>query len=80
MRAVLRLLYRAATLAALFPVFLYRTLLSPLTGGSCRFNPTCSVYAERAILRHGPLVGWALAVRRVLRCHPFNPGGDDPVP
>jgi putative membrane protein insertion efficiency factor len=58
----------------------YRVVLSPLIGGFCRFTPSCSVYAQEAFLRHGALRGLTLAVRRVLRCHPFSPGGFDPVP
>ncbi len=58
----------------------YRLLLSPLVGPACRFEPTCSRYASEAINRHGVLLGGRLAVRRLLRCHPFHPGGFDPVP
>ena len=54
--------------------------LSPLLGGHCRFWPSCSVYAEEAIRKHGARRGLALAARRVLRCHPFHTGGIDPVP
>ena len=62
-------------------VRLYRRLLSPLKAApSCRFHPTCSAYALEAIERHGALAGLALAVRRVLKCHPLHPGGLDPVP
>lgn len=61
-------------------VRLYKALLSPLLPPACRFHPTCSAYAEEAVRRHGALRGGALAVRRVLRCHPWNPGGIDPVP
>jgi putative membrane protein insertion efficiency factor len=57
----------------------YRRLLSPLLPARCRFHPTCSAYAEEALRRHGVRGAW-LAVRRVARCHPFNPGGVDPVP
>ncbi|MDD4005174.1 MAG: membrane protein insertion efficiency factor YidD [Elusimicrobiaceae bacterium] len=57
------------------------SLLRPLLGGrACRFVPTCTQYALTALDRHGPVKGSYLAVRRVLRCHPFNPGGWDPVP
>ena len=58
----------------------YRVLLSPLLGGHCRFWPSCSVYAEGAIRRHGARRGGALAVSRLLRCQPFHRGGIDPVP
>ena len=58
----------------------YRLLLSPWLGNSCRFEPTCSVYALGAIERHGALAGSYLMVARLLRCHPFCQGGCDPVP
>jgi putative membrane protein insertion efficiency factor len=58
----------------------YRWLISPLLGPSCRFYPSCSAYALDAVDRHGALQGSWLALRRLLRCHPFNPGGYDPVP
>jgi putative membrane protein insertion efficiency factor len=58
----------------------YRVALSPLLGGHCRYWPSCSAYAEEAIRRHGARRGAGLAVRRVLRCHPFHAGGIDPVP
>jgi hypothetical protein len=59
---------------------LYRLLLSPLLGPACRFEPSCSRFASEAISRHGPLRGGRLALRRLLRCHPFHTGGFDPVP
>jgi uncharacterized protein len=59
---------------------IYQVCLSPMLGPSCRFYPSCSEYAYQAILRHGPLTGVFLAAKRILRCHPFNPGGLDPVP
>ncbi|MEQ1439212.1 membrane protein insertion efficiency factor YidD [Fontimonas sp. SYSU GA230001] len=58
----------------------YQLLLSPLLGPRCRFYPSCSQYAIEAVERHGALRGAALAARRLLRCHPLNPGGYDPVP
>jgi putative membrane protein insertion efficiency factor len=57
----------------------YRYFLSPLTFPSCRFAPTCSAYALEAVERFGPVKGLLLAVWRLLKCHPFHPGGYDPV-
>lgn len=65
---------------ALGAIRLYQLLLSPLIGNQCRFHPTCSNYAMEAIDRHGVLKGAWLAARRLTRCHPFHPGGFDPVP
>jgi putative membrane protein insertion efficiency factor len=58
----------------------YRRFISPLLGARCRFAPSCSAYALEAVREHGALPGTWLAVRRIGRCHPFNPGGFDPVP
>ncbi|MBT7858506.1 MAG: membrane protein insertion efficiency factor YidD [Nitrospinaceae bacterium] len=58
----------------------YQLLISPVLPGSCRFNPTCSQYAIEAYRRHSPLKATWLAIRRVARCHPLHPGGEDPVP
>jgi uncharacterized protein len=59
---------------------LYQYILSPVLGPSCRFYPTCSNYAYEAILRYGPLKGSIFALKRIVRCHPFNEGGIDLVP
>ncbi|MFT5579185.1 MAG: putative membrane protein insertion efficiency factor [Paraglaciecola psychrophila] len=58
----------------------YRYFISPLMANHCRFYPSCSSYAIQSIERHGAFKGCYLAARRLLRCHPFNPGGYDPVP
>lgn len=57
----------------------YRLLISPLLGPTCRFDPSCSRYASEAITRYGVWQGSGMALVRLLKCHPFHPGGDDPV-
>lgn len=69
MKTVLILLVRA-----------YQVCLSPFLGQNCRFYPSCSHYAVEAIGRHGALKGGMLAARRLCKCHPWHPGGVDPVP
>jgi hypothetical protein len=64
----------------MLPIRAYRTVVSPLLGPRCRFEPSCSTYALEALRVHGALKGSWLAVRRIGRCHPFHPGGYDPVP
>ncbi|MDR3166908.1 MAG: membrane protein insertion efficiency factor YidD [Treponema sp.] len=58
----------------------YQQALSPYLPASCRYVPTCSAYAYEAVQKHGVFRGLFLAVKRILRCHPFHPGGYDPVP
>ncbi|MDQ7859607.1 MAG: membrane protein insertion efficiency factor YidD [Armatimonadota bacterium] len=68
------------TRALLLLITVYKRAISPLLPRSCRFYPSCSTYAAEAIERHGAARGAWLAARRLLRCHPFHPGGYDPVP
>ena len=69
---------------AIFPLVLlvrfYQVCISPLKPPCCRFTPTCSAYALQALRKHGPFKGTYLAVRRILRCHPWGGHGYDPVP
>ena len=58
----------------------YKRQISPMLPPGCRFYPTCSVYAMQAVEKYGALKGGYLALKRILRCHPFHPGGYDPVP
>jgi hypothetical protein len=61
-------------------VWLYRRLISPLLGANCRFEPSCSAYAEEALREYGGIRGGWLALRRISRCHPWGGSGYDPVP
>jgi len=58
----------------------YQRAISPNFPNTCRFYPTCSEYSKRAIEKHGVIKGSYLGIKRILRCHPLNPGGFDPVP
>lgn len=71
---------RAPAALLLGLLWFYRRAVSPWTPPTCRFYPSCSQYAVTAVQRHGALRGGWLAVRRVARCHPWNPGGVDDVP
>ena len=66
--------------ALLLLIRVYQVTLSPFLGGHCRYEPTCSMYAIQAVQEHGPWRGGFLALKRLLRCHPFVKGGYDPVP
>ena len=61
-------------------IHLYRYTFGPTLAGCCRFAPSCSQYAEQALRKHGLWYGSTLAIKRLLRCHPWHPGGWDPVP
>ncbi|HTL23942.1 MAG TPA: membrane protein insertion efficiency factor YidD [Mycobacteriales bacterium] len=71
---------RHATAPVLLLIRFYQRWISPALGERCRFAPSCSHYAAEALRTHGLLRGSLLAVRRIGRCHPWNPGGHDPVP
>ena len=76
---------KGLTYLLLLPIYFYQRCISPLTPPSCRFTPcrftpTCSQYAVEALKKHGPIKGLYLAVRRILRCHPWGGSGYDPVP
>ncbi|MCF0136673.1 MAG: membrane protein insertion efficiency factor YidD [Lachnospiraceae bacterium] len=64
----------------LFLIRIYQKWISPLKKPCCRFYPTCSCYAKEAIMKYGAGKGTKLAIKRILRCHPFHEGGYDPVP
>ncbi|WP_155311540.1 membrane protein insertion efficiency factor YidD [Desulfosarcina ovata] len=64
----------------LFFIRAYQIAVSPFLGRNCRFIPTCSEYAYQAVQTRGTIKGGFLAIKRILRCHPFHPGGYDPVP
>ena len=73
-------LTRATTVPVIWLIRGYQYLVSPLIGPCCRYQPTCSHYAIEALRRHGPIAGGWLALRRLVRCHPWGGFGYDPVP
>lgn len=64
----------------IFIIKIYKKVISPVLPQSCRFYPSCSVYSIKAFEKYGVIKGLWLSVKRILKCHPFNPGGYDPVP
>ena len=79
-RRTASLFLRVLALPLLALLWLYQRFISPALGPACRYYPSCSQYAVEAIRMRGPLVGPLLAIRRLLRCHPWAEGGLDPVP
>ncbi len=69
-----------ATGVILLPILFYQRCISPFTPPSCRFTPTCSEYGRQALIKHGPIKGVWLTVKRILRCNPWGGSGYDPVP
>lgn len=67
-------------LGMLFPIKVYKVVISPHLGPACRYTPTCSEYAEQALRKYGPMKGGYLAIKRILSCHPWGGSGYDPVP
>ena len=80
MKQFLQFISKCLVWVLLLPIRFYQTAISPLTPPSCRFTPTCSEYARQALIKHGPFKGLYLALRRLLRCHPWGGSGYDPVP
>ena len=80
MKRLLQYISNGFTAILILPIRFYRKYISPLTPPACRFTPTCSQYAIEALQKHGPIKGLYLAVRRILRCHPWGGHGYDPVP
>ena len=80
MKTIGRYLSRLLAALLLMPIRFYQVAISPLLGPSCRYTPTCSEYARQAIVKYGPFKGLWLAVKRLLRCHPWGGSGYDPVP
>lgn len=82
-RKKIRILYFIRELirkTAVLPIVFYRRLISPLKPRCCRFVPSCSEYALEAVMTHGVIIGFFLALKRILRCNPFGGCGHDPVP
>jgi putative membrane protein insertion efficiency factor len=79
-RPAVRPAVRIVRKVAVAPIAAYRACVSPFLMPRCRFHPSCSCYAQEAVERHGVVKGLGLAAWRLLRCHPFHPGGFDPVP
>ena len=73
------LINKILTTILVTPIKVYRLTISPYLGSNCRFDPTCSQYGIESLKTHGPFKGSALLFKRIVKCHPFNKGGIDPV-
>ncbi|MBO4611735.1 MAG: membrane protein insertion efficiency factor YidD [Bacteroidaceae bacterium] len=80
MRNIVSFISKTVGSLLIAPIRFYQRFISPLSPPVCRFTPTCSQYAVEAIQKHGPIRGLYLAIRRILRCHPWGGSGYDPVP
>lgn len=79
-RRALHIVRQALCWALIVPIKFYQHFISPFTPPMCRYTPTCSHYAVEAIMKHGPIKGTWLAIKRILRCNPWGGSGYDPVP
>ena len=79
-RRLLRMVLRLPAYVLILAIRIYQVLLSPMLPAACRYQPSCSAYAVEAVERYGALRGGWMAAKRIGRCHPFRPGGYDPVP
>ena len=79
-RRLLRMVLRLPAYLLVLVIRIYQVLLSPMLPAACRYQPSCSAYAVEAVERYGALRGGWMAAKRIGRCHPFRPGGYDPVP
>lgn len=77
---MINLLRRLLMWTLLLPIYFYKSVISPITPPSCRYTPSCSSYAIEALKKYGPFKGLYLAIKRILRCHPWGGEGYDPVP
>ncbi len=77
---MLDIIKKVAVFLLLIPIAFYQRCISPFTPPACRFTPTCSEYARLALIKHGPIKGTWLAIKRICRCHPWGGQGYDPVP
>ncbi len=80
MKSIFATVYGGIKKIFIFPIKIYKKIISPILPDSCRYSPSCSTYAVEAIEKHGVILGIILALYRILRCNPFGKGGEDPVP